>query len=100
MKLARESVDSYDQLNTDDGMPAGQEALARVKFGADVIVQKKGPDVGDNQGNDATENCRIYNINKYEIQKYMQKDIKSIQLLKVCSHKRVSASDSMKEVKP
>ena len=59
MKLARERVDSYDQLNADDGMPAGQEAQARGKFGADMIVQKKGPGVGDNQNNDATENGRL-----------------------------------------
>ncbi len=45
-----------------------------------MIVQKKGNGMGENEASDSTENGRLQNINEYEIQKYMQKDIKPIHL--------------------
>ena len=50
MKMQRERVDSYDQLNSEEGVPAGQEGQARGKFGADMIVQNKGAGASEGQG--------------------------------------------------
>jgi len=43
-----------------------------------MIVQKRG--AGDEVVSDVVDNGRLKNFNEYEIQKYMQKDIKPIHL--------------------
>lgn len=72
MTQQRERADSYDQIQPEEG----QEAQ-RGKFGSDMLISRRGME--DNKG-DGPETGRLKNYNEYEIQKYMQKDIKPIHL--------------------
>jgi len=94
MKMSRERAESYDQLTADDGEPVGQAAQARGRFGVDMIVQKrKGAGGEDSAATDMVNNGRLKNFNEYEIQKYMQKDVKPIHLPDMPSYKRAQNED-------
>ena len=79
MKMAqqRERRSSNDAADDSQSELVGQTAQRNVKFGADMLVQKKPGADGDA---DAEDGGRFKNFNEYEIQKYMQKDIKPIHL--------------------
>ena len=68
----------------------GQAAQRSGKFGADMFVQKRGG--GDESMSDAADG-RLKNFNEYEIQKYMQKDIKPIHLPDMPTYMRAQNED-------
>ena len=62
------------------------------KFGADMIVEKRSV-AGSDAGDVDQDNGRLKNYNEYEIQKYMQKDIKPIRLPEMQAYMRAQNED-------
>ena len=81
----RERLSSNDD-GEEESKVKGQTAQRNVKFGADVLVHKKA--TGADGENDLEDGGRFKNLNEYEIQKYMQKDIKPIHLPDVPTYMR------------
>ena len=80
LNLQKDSADSFDAVDEES---KGQQQRSQ-NIGVDMLVKKQNKDGKD----DGVDSGRLKNLNEYEIQKYMQPDIKQIKLPDMPSYMR------------